>query len=77
MDPGRYQVYVTTNGSWSNWKGTYDVAANGRLELLNHLGVRPAGETIAVRFENVSGGTSRTLGAISGSQWNNIPFNTW
>ena len=77
MDPGRYQVYVTTNGSWSNWKGTYDVAANGRLELLNHLGVRPAGETIAVRFENVSGGTSRTLGAISGSQWNNIPYNTW
>ncbi|MCD2442499.1 Ig-like domain-containing protein [Agromyces sp. SYSU K20354] len=77
MDPGRYQVYVTVNGSWGNWKGTYDVGANGRLELENHLGRRSAGETIAVRFENVSGGTSRTLGAISGSQWNNIGYNTW
>lgn len=77
MDPGRYQVYVTVNGSWGNYKGTYDVGADGRLELQNHLGRRAAGETIAVRFENVSGGTSKTLGAISGSQWNSIPYNTW
>ncbi|MFF2495005.1 Ig-like domain-containing protein [Agromyces sp. NPDC058064] len=77
MDPGRYQVYVTVNGSWGNWKGTYDVGASGNLELQNHLGRRAAGETIAVRFENVSGGTSKTLGAISGSQWNSIPFNSW
>ncbi|HET6672820.1 MAG TPA: Ig-like domain-containing protein, partial [Agromyces sp.] len=77
MDPGRYLVYVTINGSWSNWKGTYDIGADGRLELQNHLGIRSAGETIAVRFENVSGGTSRTLGGISGSQWNNLGYNTW
>lgn len=77
MDPGRYQVFATVNGSWSNWKGTYDVGASGQLQLQNHLGVRSGGETIAVRFENVSGGTSRTLGAISGTQWNNLGFNTW
>jgi len=65
------------NGSWSNWKGTYDVGANGRLQLQNHLGIRSAGERIAVRFENVGGGTSKTLGEISGSQWNSIPYDTW
>ena len=53
------------------------IGANGKLQLQNHLGRRAAGETIAVRFENVSGGTSRTLGAISGSQWNNLGYNTW
>ena len=77
MDAGRYQIYVTVNGSWSNWKGTYDIGASGNLQLQNHLGQRAAGETIAVRFENVSGGTSRTLGGISGSQWNNIGYGTW
>jgi len=77
MDPGTYKVYVVVNGSWSNWKGTYDVGANGRLQLQNHLGIRSAGERIAVRFENVGGGTSKTLGEISGSQWNSIPYDTW
>jgi hypothetical protein len=78
MDPGRYRVFATINGgSCCSYQQTIDIGANGQLQLLNHLGVRPAGETIAVRFENVSGGTSRTLGAISGSQWNNLGYNTW
>lgn len=78
MDPGRYRVYATINGgSCCSYQQTVDIGANGQLQLMNHLGVRPAGETIAVRFENVSGGTSRTLGAISGSQWNNLGYNTW
>lgn len=78
MDPGRYRVYATINGSsCCSYQETIDISANGQRQLLNHLGVRPAGETIAVRFENVSGGTSRTLGAISGSQWNNLRYNSW
>ncbi|WP_022891779.1 Ig-like domain-containing protein [Agromyces subbeticus] len=77
MDPGTYRVYATINGGAVGYQGTFDVGASGRLQLQNHLGIRQAGETIAVRFENVSGGTSRTLGGISGSQWNNIGFDTW
>jgi large repetitive protein len=78
MDPGTYRVFATINGgACCGYQQTIDIGASGRLQLLNHLGVRPAGETIAVRFENVSGGTSQTLGAISGSQWNNLGYNTW
>ncbi|GAA1056966.1 fibronectin type III [Agromyces luteolus] len=78
MDPGRYRVYATINGSsCCGYQETVDIGANGQKQLLNHLGVRAAGETIAVRFENVSGGTSRTLGGISGTQWNNLGYNTW
>lgn len=78
MDPGRYRVYATINGaSCCGYQETIDIGANGRVQLQNHLGVRQAGETIAVRFENVSGGTSRTLGGISGSQWNNLGYDTW
>lgn len=78
MDPGTYRVFATLNGSaCCGYQQTVDIGANGQLQLLNHLGVRPAGETIAVRFENISGGTSRTLGAISGTQWNNLPYNSW
>ena len=78
MDPGRYRVYALINGSsCCGYQETVDIGADGQKQLLNHLGVRPAGETIAVRFENISGGTSRTLGAISGSQWNNLGYNTW
>jgi hypothetical protein len=78
MDPGTYRVFATINGSsCCGYQQTVDVGANGQLQLMNHLGVRSAGETIAVRFENVSGGTSRTLGAISGTQWNNLGYNTW
>ena len=72
------RVYALINGSsCCCYQETMDIGADGQKQLLNHLGVRPAGETIAVRFENVSGGTSRTLGAISGSQWNNLGYNTW
>lgn len=78
MDPGTYRVFATINGgACCGYQQTIDIGASGRLQLQNHLGIRQAGETIAVRFENVSGGTSRTLGGISGSQWNNIGFNTW
>jgi hypothetical protein len=78
MDPGTYRVFATINGgACCGYQQTIDIGADGRLQLLNHLGVRPAGETIAVRFENVSGGTSRTLGGISGAQWNNLGYNTW
>ncbi|SIN71483.1 Ig-like domain-containing protein [Agromyces cerinus] len=78
MDPGTYKVYATINGgAVGSYKETMSIGADGRAQLQNHLGVRSAGETIAVHFENVSGGTSRTLGAISGSQWNSISFNTW
>lgn len=78
MDPGTYRVFATINGgSCCSYQQQVDIGASGQLQLQNHLGVRSAGETIAVRFENVSGGTSRTLGGISGSQWNNIGFNTW
>lgn len=78
LDPGTYRVFATINGSaCCGYQQTVDIGANGQLQLLNHLGVRPASETIAVRFENVSGGTSRTLGAISGTQWNNLPYNSW
>lgn len=78
MDPGTYRVYATVNGSGvGSYRETVSIGASGQKELQNHLGVRSAGETIAVRFENISGGTSRTLGAISGSQWNSIPYGTW
>jgi major membrane immunogen (membrane-anchored lipoprotein) len=78
MDAGTYRVFATINGSsCCSYQQTVDIGASGRLQLQNHLGIRQAGETIAVRFENVSGGTSRTLGAISGTQWNNIGYNTW
>jgi len=78
MDAGRYRVFATINGSsCCSYQQTIDIGASGQLQLQNHLGIRQAGETIAVRFENVSGGTSRTLGAISGTQWNNIGYNTW
>ncbi|HET8780408.1 MAG TPA: hypothetical protein VFM66_10065, partial [Agromyces sp.] len=78
MDPGTYRVFATINGgSCCSYQQQVDIGASGQLQLQNHLGVRSAGETIAVRFENVSGGTSRTLGGISGSQWNNLGYNTW
>ncbi|MET0303481.1 MAG: hypothetical protein ABW040_05490, partial [Microbacteriaceae bacterium] len=78
MDPGRYRIFATVDGrSCCNFQTTVDIEADGRIQLQNHLGVRSGGERIAVRFENVSGGTSRTIGEISGSQWNNIGFNTW
>ncbi len=78
MDPGQYRVYATTNGGpCCGYQQTVQVGASGQLQLLNHLGIRAANETIAVRFEAISGGTSRTLGAISGSQWNNLGYNTW
>lgn len=78
MNPGRYYVYATINGAGvGSYRQVVDVGASGRIELQNHLGIRSAGETIAVRFENISGGVSRTLGGISGSTWNNIPYNTW
>ena len=75
---GTYRVYATINGSaCCGYQQTVDVGASGQLQLQNHLGIRQGSETIAVRFENVSGGTSRTLGAISGTQWNNLPYNSW
>ena len=78
MDPGTYRVYATINGgACCGYQQQIAIGASGQLQLQNHLGIRAASETIAVRFENVSGGTSRTLGAISGSQWNNLGYNTW
>lgn len=76
MDPGRYRVYALAGGSsCCSYQQEMDVSASGRVELSNHLGRRS--DTIAVRFENVSGGTSVTLGAISGATWNGLPFNQW
>lgn len=78
MDPGTYRVFATINGgACCGYQQQVDIGASGQLQLQNHLGIRSGGETIAVRFENVSGGTSRTLGAISGTQWNNLGYNTW
>ncbi|MFF2270902.1 Ig-like domain-containing protein [Agromyces sp. NPDC058136] len=77
LDPGNYRVYAMAGGSGvGSYRGTYNnLGASGQLQLQNHLGVR--NDTIAVRFEDIGGGTSVTLGTISGSQWNGIPFNTW
>jgi hypothetical protein len=78
MDPGTYRVYASTNGGpCCSYQQTVNIGASGQLQLLNHLGVRPGNETIAVQFDNISGGRSATLGAISGTQWNNKGFNTW
>ncbi|MDR5700006.1 Ig-like domain-containing protein [Agromyces aerolatus] len=78
MDPGQYRVFATINGgSCCSYQQTVQVGSSGQLQLLNHLGIRAGGETIAVRFEAINGGTSRTLGAISGTQWNNLGYNTW
>ncbi|MFC9559516.1 Ig-like domain-containing protein, partial [Agromyces sp. NPDC056965] len=77
LDPGNYRVYALAGGSAvGSYKGTYNnLGASGQLQLQNHLGIR--NDTIAVRFEDIGGGTSVTLGAISGAQWNAIPYNTW
>ncbi|UOE45415.1 Ig-like domain-containing protein [Agromyces larvae] len=76
MDPGTYKVYALAGGSsCCSYQQQVTIEASGRLELSNHLGIRR--EEIAVRFENVSGGTSKTLGAISGDQWNALPYNSW
>ncbi|WP_127793726.1 Ig-like domain-containing protein [Agromyces sp. LHK192] len=76
MDPGTYQVYALAGGSaCCGYRQTVTIGASGQLQLLNHLGIR--NQNIAVRFDAVSGGTSRTLGEISGAQWNAIPYNTW
>ncbi|QEO15695.1 tandem-95 repeat protein [Agromyces intestinalis] len=76
MDPGTYKVYALAGGSsCCSYQQQVSIGASGQLELSNHLGVRR--DDIAVRFENVSGGTSKTLGAISGAQWNALPYNSW
>lgn len=77
MDAGTYRVFVTINGGGSFYQETISIGGSGQRQLQNHLGVRPANESIAVRFENVSGGRSATLGGISGAQWNSLPFNSW
>ncbi|WP_022887786.1 Ig-like domain-containing protein [Agromyces italicus] len=77
LNPGNYRVYAMAGGSGvGSYRGVYNgLGSSGRLELQNHLGQR--NDTIAVRFENISGGTSVTLGSISGAQWNNLGYNTW
>ncbi|WP_395242851.1 Ig-like domain-containing protein [Agromyces sp. MMS24-K17] len=78
MDPGTYRVFATVNGgSCCSYQQTIVIGASGQIQLQNHLGRRSASETIAVRFENVSGGTSVSLGAISATTWNNMAYNTW
>ncbi|SFR75244.1 Fibronectin type III domain-containing protein [Agromyces sp. CF514] len=78
MDPGTYRIYARVNGgAVGSYKGTYTIGSSGQLQLQNHLGIRQASETIDVQFDAISGGTSRTLGGISGSQWNAKGYNTW
>jgi hypothetical protein len=76
MQPGTYRVYATAGGSpCCSYQQQVNIGANGQLQLQNHLGIR--NQNIAVRFENVSGGVSKTLGEISGAQWNALPYNSW
>ncbi len=78
MPPGDYRVYTLTNGTaCCSFSQVINVAANGQFQVQNHLGTRPAGETIAVRFDRQGAGPSFTLGGISGGTWNGLPYNGW